>query len=83
MMDELIERLVRHMAKAEGWEIGDIKRVDPDNPRLRKWVAIAQSCLQEIDTFLSEEEISFEDLEISARYSFPSVSEVEEDKTPV
>lgn len=83
MNDELIERLVRRIAKAEGWDIGDIKRVDPENPRLKKWVALAQSCLQEIDTFLNEEEISFEDLEISARYIFPSISEIEEDKKSV
>lgn len=65
MTDELIERLARRLAKVQGWEIGSI---DPENPRMKQWLLMAQVCLGEIETFLAEEEIAFEDLEISARY---------------
>ena len=76
MMDELIERLMQRIAKLEGWEVRDIKKDDltkKDLIRLNQWEKIARSCLEEIDSFLNEEEISFEDLEVSARYNFPNV----------
>jgi hypothetical protein len=65
MTDELIERLARRLAKVQGWDIGDINL---ENPRIREWLLMAQVCLGEIETFLAEEEIAFEDLEISSRY---------------
>jgi hypothetical protein len=76
MMDELIERLVQRIAKLEGWEVRNIKKDDltkKDLIRLNQWEKIARSCLEEIDSFLNEEEISFEDLEVSARYNFTNV----------
>jgi hypothetical protein len=65
MTDELIERLARRLAKVQGWDIGDINL---ENPRIREWMLMAQVCLGEIEEFLAEEEIVFEDLEISSRY---------------
>ena len=65
MTDELIERLARRLAKVQGWDMGNINL---ENPRIRAYMLMAQACLGEIETFLAEEEIAFEDLEISSRY---------------
>lgn len=66
-MDELIERLALRLAKSEGWEV---ETVNLENPRMKKWMSMAQSCLEEIDIFLKEEEMTFDDLEVSDRYDW-------------
>jgi hypothetical protein len=40
-MDELIERLALRLAKSEGW---NVETVNPENPRMKKWMSMAQSC---------------------------------------
>lgn len=66
-MDELIERLALRLAKSEGW---DVETVNLENPRMKKWMSVAQYCLEEIYSYLRQEELSFDDLDVSARYDW-------------
>lgn len=76
MYHELLERLALILAQTEGWEIEDIHG---DNPRMKIYLNMAASCLDEIDNYLEEQGIEFADLEVNARYEMPQVLNQEED----
>jgi hypothetical protein len=57
--NQLIERLALCLAKSEGWVVTE---VHPENPRMRRWLSLAQACWEEIEGFLEDEGLPLEDL---------------------
>lgn len=75
MYHELIERLTLRLAKSQGYEF---KNIHCDNARAQMYLQMAHACLNEIATFLEEEEEDFDNLEVLDRYQMPCILAREE-----
>lgn len=69
MYHELVEELAIVLAQADGWNVANIH--DNHNPRAKVYLKMASACLRRIDTFLEDEGIEFDDLDIKDRYQMP------------
>ena len=68
MLDKLIERLALQLAQAKYWKINsDDETEKASKSRLKQARKIAELCLQEIEDFLHEENLNFDDLGIDER----------------
>ncbi|MDB9513882.1 hypothetical protein PN499_22030 [Kamptonema animale CS-326] len=68
MLDKLIERLALQLAQAKYWKINsDDETEKVSKSRLKQARKIAELCLQEIEDFLHEENLNFDDLGIDER----------------
>lgn len=72
MYHELVEELAVVLAQADGWNVTNIH--NSDNPRAKVYLKMAAACLRKIDTFLEDEGVEFDELDIGDRYQMPQVA---------
>lgn len=71
LLDELTDRLIVNLAKVNGQKIEKIYLGDVI---IQVYLGMVKTCLSEIDGFLSQRKVEFEDLKVSEMCQIPSIS---------